>query len=149
MAKQAPTANQAVATPSAKPGTVDAAAKKPSRGRYVVPEGGLTAIPEDFDPRKYLPLRAKDFKDEALWCEVQAQRFDKIAAGWRKKATDAGKLGNVKDRAKAKTLIRMQDRMAALLADLKAQGVDTDALMAAAKKDAPAPAEVAAPATAS
>ncbi|HKI69885.1 MAG TPA: hypothetical protein VKA67_09875, partial [Verrucomicrobiae bacterium] len=89
----------AASGPSAAPGTADAAAKKPEKVAYPVPEGGLETVPEDFDPKKHKPLKVKDFKDETSWCLVQAAKFDAVAANWRKKAEEAKALGGIKERA--------------------------------------------------
>ena len=139
MAQAAPAApTQAKAPPSAKPGQKDEKAKKVpkekvEKAKYPIPEGGLKEVPTDFDTKKHRPLKSKDFADESSWCELQAKHCEAKATEWRSKGEESKKLGSVKDRAKAKNLLRMQDRMAELMKELSADGVDVAALLAAAK----------------
>lgn len=116
----------------ARPGAKEPKAKKEKKVRiaYPVPEGGLEAVPADFDPKVHKPLGRKNFKNEAVWYELKAQELEKKAASLRVEATNIGKLGNVKDRAKAKRLLDLQKRMAELSESLVAEGVDVEALLA-------------------
>jgi len=116
---------------SAKPGTEDGAAQKEKVERidYVVPEGGLTEVPADFDPKKHKPLKRKDFKDESVFLLSRAAELEKKAAWYRTEAENVKKLGSVKDRVKAKRLLAMQKRMQELQASLAAEGVDVAALL--------------------
>lgn len=91
----------------------------------------FTAVPEDYDARRHLPIKRSDFADEALFFEwranlarVAAVRFDKLAA-------EARATGGTKDRAAAKRLVKMSTRMAELIAKLRANGTDVDAILAA------------------
>lgn len=137
MSKVAPAAKKPVAPKSAAPGTVDETAKKVVKIEYpglVDAEGNevrLTAIPKDFDHKTMKPLGRKDFADESLWFEMQAERCEAKAKHYRQAAADFKKLGNVKDRAKAKKLVQMQRRFDELKAQLASQGIDVASLLAA------------------
>jgi hypothetical protein len=139
----------AVTKPSAAPGTQDATGKKEKRTRaaYVVPEGGLTAVPADYDPRKHKPLPRSAFKDAKDWFELRALLLEKKAASLREQAKQESALGGTKDRQKAKRLINMTKRMSVLMDELKSQGIDVDALLKASGASNGEP-ETAAPAKA-
>lgn len=142
--------------PSAKPGTKDEKAKKapkriefsaPEGAAYVNADGKFTAVPTDWDAKKHQPLKRKTFADDSQWLELRAQDYDRRAAALRKQAVEGKKLGNVKDKAKAKKLLGMQKRMEDLRKQLEADGIDVAALLGAqaekveaAVEAAPAPA---------
>ena len=132
-------ASKPAAAKSAAPGTTEEKPKKAKRIAYPtlnVEEGDngkattpLDAIPEDYDSKKHLPLRRKDFSDESMWFDMKADEYDGKAAAFRKQAADWRAMGSKADRAKAKRLIAMKAKMAELEAALKAEGIDTDALL--------------------
>lgn len=142
-------ANQATAAPakpSAAPGTKEPKAKKEKVERVDYPivagtewsvttgEGDaavtkLTAWPTDHDPKVHKPLTRKDFADEAVFYDVQADRLERQAKKFRDKAAETRTLGNVKERVKAKKLIAAMKRMEDMKAELVASGVDLEALM--------------------
>jgi hypothetical protein len=90
----------------------------------------LTALPVGFDAKAHKPLRKKDFKEEPLFLEYQATLLDAKAASLRSQAEKLRTVGSTASSAKAKTLVKMQARMAELMAALKAEGMDVDALLA-------------------
>jgi hypothetical protein len=90
--------------------------------------------PADFSVRKHQPLRRNNFDTEKTFYEHLA---DKRAAFFRKKASDLAALGNVKDVVRAKKLIRARETLAALQAQLLAQGVSQDELNAIMSTPAP------------
>lgn len=126
--------------PTAKPGTPDPIAAKPKRAEYVAPQGAawvdasgkLTAIPDDFDPKKHVPLQRKAFADDGLFWEMRAVHAEKQAVEYRRRAEESKRLGGVKDKAKAKQLIRMVERLEALKKQLADQGLDPAAILGAA-----------------
>ena len=93
-------------------------------------------IPADFNPRQHLPLQRKHFASEDLYFTVRANHARKQAAFFDAKAEEAKKVGNVADKARARRLIKMQEKMAELRKQLEAQNIDVDELLA---KVAPAP----------
>jgi len=128
--KTAPAAQPA----SAKPGTDAPAAKKEKPKRIMHPalncdEDGkpttpVDAVPEDFDSKVHMPLRRKDFSAEHLYFEMKAAECDRKAAEYRAAAEESKKMGSSKDRARIKRLKKMQAQMAALEAQLEAEGID-------------------------
>ena len=102
-------------------GDIDPETKEPAR---LV----LKDWPEDFDPKKHKPLLKRDFETEAPWLINRAEKLEAQAKAYRDEAEMVKKLGSKQDRAKAKKLIQMRDRMAELRAQLEAEGIDVDAL---------------------
>jgi hypothetical protein len=123
--------------PSAAPGTEDSAAVKPRRTFYPGlkvddkknPTVKIEKIPDDFNPKDHLPLRRRDFVDEATWFEMKADEFAAKATSFRTQASNYRKLGSLKDRARAKKLVAMQARMDELKTQLAAQGINVDELL--------------------
>lgn len=153
MAKVAAQSKKPAST--AKPGNKDEKAKKEKIKRVAYPlpadpkseDGGtlkLTEIPADWDPKLHKPLTKKDFAEDHLFFELKARQAEAAAAKFRKMGEDSKKVGNVADRAKAKKLQSMQKRMEELKAQLTAQGIDVNALLASSDTAAEAPAEAAA-----
>jgi hypothetical protein len=105
-------------------------------GENVPKRQKLTAIPTDFDPNKHEKLKEQDFANVAMFWDFTAAQFTKRAAACKAKADRMRTLGSVADNDRAQKLIKMREKQAQLMAQLKAEGVDVDALMAAA--DAPA-----------
>lgn len=130
--------------PAAAPGNKDPkAVKEPKVKRTYHPatldeEGKprkrLDAVPADFNPKIHKPLGRKNYKDEGAWLEAKATELEKKAKDLRIEAENSRKLGNVADRANVKRLLAMQKRAQDLAAELLAQGIDVNALLAAAGK---------------
>jgi len=152
--KQVPTPAAATPNiPSAKPGTVDAKAKKVEKvhcswfdendektdedGRITELES-LKEMAEKFDKKLHKPIKRTDFSEESLWWEWRAIVFDGQAAEARMKAKEAATLGSKSERAKAKRFVRMSEKLEALKAELAASGTDMAALMATLADDAEA-----------
>lgn len=124
---------------SSKPGEPAPAAKKESIKRVPHPalkadEKGKATVqlddfPADFDPKVHKPLRRGDFKNEAPFLERKATELEARARELRREADEARKLGSQADRAKAKKLRAMMDKMEEIKAQLKAQGIDVDAVV--------------------
>lgn len=94
----------------------------------------LTEAPADFDFNLYRPLKKRDFAEEHLFYEHKAMEMEFKAAQYRADAAESKKLGSSKDRAAARRLVKMTEKMAELQAQLVAAGVDVDALLAAQEK---------------
>lgn len=90
----------------------------------------LTEIPEDFDVKQYQALKRAFFKEEWMFFEFKAQQFDAKAAEYRQEAEESKALGNSEDRAKRKKALAYAKKLEALKAELSADGVDVDALLA-------------------
>jgi len=121
-----------VPPPSAVGAPVEPKAKKGKVTKVDHPalaDGKLETAPADFDPKVHKPLKKKDFKDEPAYLEFIAAGLDKKAAALREQATKIRTLGNTASSSKVKTLMKMQERMAELMATLKQQGIDVDTLL--------------------
>lgn len=127
---------------TARPSTKDDAAKKTGGGgRKAHPHVNskdtkvypFTATPPDFDFGKHAPLKKKDFADEHQFYSHKAEQAESVAKNYRGRAEEAKKMGSGKSRAKAKRLKKMQEQMAVLTAQLKASGMDVDAILAEVK----------------
>lgn len=79
----------------------------------------LKEIPADYSPKKHKPMTRKDFEDESLFFELQAQVCERKAKRFREMAEESKKLGNVGDVKTAKKLLGMQKRMNEMVAALK------------------------------
>lgn len=117
--------------------------KKPKKVKKAYPgltnEAGevlkLEAVPSDFNHKAHIPLKKKDFKDESLFLEHNANMFELRAKSLRNQAEKLRKLGNSASSGKLKTLLKMQDRMAEIIASLKAEGLDIDTMLADKKTE--------------
>lgn len=127
---------------SAAPGTVDNKAGKKVKVKKVPhpalldADGApvkLTEIPADHDPKIHLPLKKSNFENEWTYLEMKAVAHEESAAKLRKEAETIKSLGSSADRARAKKLLAMQERMSELMESLRSQGLDPDAILAANK----------------
>lgn len=122
---------------SAAPGTEDKKAKKEKVTKVDYPglknaEGEsvlLTEVPADHDSKLHKPLKKANFENEATYLRMKADEFEAKAVALRKEADVSEKMGSKSERAKAKKLVQMQERMAELKKQLEASGVDVEALM--------------------
>lgn len=149
MGKVNPTAPQKappVEAPSAAPGTKEPKAKKEKKEKVKKiwhpllnpnaegkPTSQLDKIPDDFDPKLHKPFGRKHLKDESLFFELKARKYDALAADMRRQAEQAKQLGGMKDGKSAKKLIALQKRLDEQVAKMTAAGVDVAALLAAVK----------------
>lgn len=132
----------ATATPkmpaSAKPGTTAEVATKPKKEKkpkvertlLAPPEGGFTDWPKEWDPKIHKPLRRKDFANDVTFLNRKADHYEIMAKRFRQEAIDSEKLGGLKERGKAKKLLQMQRKFEELKAQLKADNVDVEAILA-------------------
>lgn len=125
---------------SAKPGTKDASAGDTKKAVKVLhpalepndegkPTKKLTEVPSDFDPKLHKPLKKGDFENEAVFMRMKADELEAKAKKLREDAEVVEKLGNKADRAKAKKLRAMQEKMTDLRKQLEEQGIDVDELL--------------------
>jgi len=132
--KAAKAAKAAAKASGAEPGSqatdVVVKKKKSKRTVFVHTEPLEVAVPEKFDFAKNKPLKKTDFKNEDLFFEYKAAECDAKAIVFRAKAEESKKLGSTKDRAKAKRLLKMQEKMAELREQLEADGVNVEELLA-------------------
>lgn len=157
MAAVQPTAQKPAG--NAKPGAKDPKAAKAPKEKLVrtfhpalavaknekgklAPTAKLDKIPDDFNPKAHKPLQRRDFNDESIWFEVKAREMEAKAADYRKQATEFKALGGAAKSGQAKRLLAMQKRVAELTAQLAAQGLDVNAILAAANAAAAKPAAV-------
>lgn len=99
-------------------------------GGQVQQRNKLTAVPTDYDAKKYAKLKSSDFADEAVYMDFRAAEAQRLVTLFSNRARKLRTLGSVADRARANKLIKMRENMAKLAAQLKAEGVDVDALTA-------------------
>lgn len=128
--------------PSGKPGSKDEKAKKESKRKQHPLVGSkddnvypFAEMPDDFDFVKMKSLNKKDFESDHQFFIYKAADADYRAEDYRERAEEAKTLGSSKERAKAKRLVKMQEKIAELRAQLEEDGVNVDALLenAAAK----------------
>lgn len=108
----------------------------PDGAAYVVAEGEgesrtvrFTEWPADFDPKTHKPLTRSQFADESVYYTHQADAFEARAKRFRGLATQSKQLGGLKDKTKAKKLLKMQARLNELRASIEADGTDVAALL--------------------
>ncbi len=120
--------------------------KKPKPERvprvpYPVPEGGLADWPADFDAKKHKPLGRKDFANEGKYLIRKAEHLEKLAAAYRHEAETGERLGGVKDKGRAKKLIKLNEQFEALKNQLAAEGIDVATILAGLQSTAKSAAE--------
>lgn len=93
----------------------------------------FTDVPTDYSFDNHKPLKKRDFAEEYQYLEYRAKEAEAKAAEYRKEAEECKKLGSSSARAAAKRLVKMTEKMGELAKQLKAAGVDVDALMANTK----------------
>lgn len=96
----------------------------------------LTEVPTSFDSAKHSPLKRKDFGDEAIYFELQANRHDVAARKFRGLAEESRQFGDSKQRKMANRLVKMREKMAELETLLETRGVDLSAIETLAAKKA-------------
>lgn len=89
---------------------------------------------EGYDPTKFAPLKRNNFECESFFMEYQADQLTAKAAKLREDAKKVRELGSSNTGTKAKTLLKITERMEELIASLKADGFDVDSLLAQRKK---------------
>lgn len=89
----------------------------------------LTEVPEDWDRHNHIMLRQKNFETEALYLDWRALEYERRAKEMREKAEESRKLGDSADRGKAKRLLAMRKKMAALADELRDSGIDVDSIL--------------------
>lgn len=95
----------------------------------------LEREPETFDFEKNAPIKRKQFASDAFYFEYVARTYDWRAGKLRERAEASRTLGSGKEKQKRKRLMKLQDKLAELKAELEKDGVDVDALLASHKTD--------------
>lgn len=90
----------------------------------------FTETPPDFDFDKHASLKKRDFATDWQFFTHKTKDLQFRADAWKAKAEEAKKLGSGKEKAKAKKLLKIQAQMKELRAQLEAQNVDVDAILA-------------------
>lgn len=127
-----------------KVGQVDAKKKeKKGRPKFDAPkslldkDGKLTAVPEDYDYRKFQPLKKLNFASEDLFLDYQgrvaeqkSKFFAELAKDRHERANSFRKFGDPEQRRKAKKLQRSIEAAHKLQKELEAQGIDVSEILA-------------------
>lgn len=94
-------------------------------------EGKIAGVPSDFDgalhltPKKGEFASAADYYEfRAVIAEAKAQEFAATATKMREEAENIRKFGDPELRAKAKKMAKMREQLAALEAQLQAEGIN-------------------------
>ena len=90
----------------------------------------LKELPPDWDFDAFNPVKRKNFEKDDVFYEYKVSECEWKARKYKEKAEEARTLGSAADRGKAKRLRSMQEKMAELRAELEAQGVNVDELLA-------------------
>ena len=89
--------------------------------------------PEGYNPKIHKGLHRGDFTTDLVYAEFRALKYEAVAQRIRNEIEQMKKLGSSADQAKAKKLMAMQQRMAALAKELSSGSspVDLSALLGA------------------
>jgi hypothetical protein len=104
--------------------------KKP-RVAYPIPEGGLKAVPKDWNRKIHKPLKKRDFADETIYLEMRAKNLTAKAEKLRHEAKVIAAIpGNAEQRKIIRRVGRLLGRATALSIQLKeASGIDAIAFL--------------------
>jgi hypothetical protein len=91
----------------------------------------LTAVPTDFEPAKSAKLKPSDFDSELVFMEFQIAQTKAKLAGMEARYETIKKLGVGTGAKAASNLLKYQKQFAGLRAQLEAQGINVDDLLAA------------------
>lgn len=103
----------------------------------------LTVWPADFDSKVHKPLKQEDFSAEDVYFNHRAEQYEKRGAEFRQKALLFQQYGSADTRKAAEKYTKQFAAMAALQAQLEAQGVDMNLLMQGLEEKAKAEAATA------
>ena len=84
----------------------EAQKKRDALPAYPVPAGGLKEVAEDYSPSKYKKLDRESFAAHHYYLDFGAKELERRAVRMRQEANDLRALGDVKDSAKAKKLLK-------------------------------------------
>jgi len=108
--------------------------KKPARKTFEAAKGVefpfIVASPEGFDFETFPALKKRDFTADSIYLEHRALECEFKAAKFRAASEIAKTQGSKKEQGKAKRLVKLQEKMDELKAQLTNAGVDVDALLA-------------------
>lgn len=89
------------------------------------------AVPEGFSFDEHKALKKKNFETDALYYEHRAVQLELRAKKFREKADESKKYGSRKEQSTAKKVLKLQEKMNELKAQLAAQGIDVESLLKA------------------
>ncbi len=109
----------------------EAQKKRDALPNYPVPAGGLIEVGSDYTTSKFKKLDKSHFKAYHFYLDFGALQFEEKAKRMRQEANDLRVLGDVKDTAKAKKLLKAKRDFEELKKQLeKEDGIDIGALLA-------------------
>jgi len=120
---------------NAKPVVVEVKTSKVSKGRTgfkVSNELYDTCLPVGFNFKEFKPLKKRNFATEALYFEHRAEEMAYKMRAFTAQAEESRTMGSAADRRKKKQIVKLSEKMKELKAQLSAQGIDVEALIAAA-----------------
>ena len=94
------------------------------------------AVPEGFNFKDYKPLKKRNFASETTYYLHRKEEMNYKAGIFAELAEEARTQGSAADRRKKKQIVQAQKKMAELRAQLEGQGIDVDAILAAASAEA-------------
>ncbi|RJR13373.1 hypothetical protein C4588_01025 [Candidatus Parcubacteria bacterium] len=94
-------------------------------------DGKISSLSEtaDWVPGVHKPLKSKDFESEDIFLDWQAQIYERRANELKAQATELRKLGTPEQRKSAAKFQRTAKAIERLRAELKAAGIDPEALL--------------------
>ena len=92
--------------------------------------------PAGFNFIDYKPLKKRNFVSEELYYNHRVEEMNYKAGCFEKLAETARTQGSAADRRKKKQIVQAQEKMAELRKQLEGQGIDVDAILAAASAEA-------------
>lgn len=93
------------------------------------------AMPEGFTFVDFKLLKRANFTTEALYFEHRAEEYRYKTNMFDARAVESRTMGSSADRRKKKQIVRLNEKMNELKAQLTEQGIDVEALIAAAATD--------------
>ena len=94
------------------------------------------AVPEGFNFKDYKPLKKRNFASETTYYLHRKEEMNYKAGIFAELAEEARTQGSAADRRKKKQIVQAQEKMAELRKQLEGQGIDVDAILAAASAEA-------------
>lgn len=87
-------------------------------------------LPGDYDEEKHLPLRRRDFEDEATFLDYRANRLEAEVQKIRKEADYIRQFGTGERQKQVKKLEKMTNALAQMEKDFAGQGIDFAKILA-------------------
>lgn len=90
-------------------------------------DGKLIAPPTDYNHKKHARMTKKDFAKEDIYMDFCALQFENKAKRLREQAEKIRTLGTGASAQKLKTVLKLQEKLAELMATLAAEGISLPA----------------------